>query len=245
MSQLSRKAGANVSGLSGRIWELGGAQGPGHPAERAEWVECAKATRTFDKDMVSSLRGDMDTLLVFASLFSAVVTAFVIQSYPGLSGASSADTSAALLRQLLLQAQGHSTVIDATASASSEATPSSVWINALWFSSLVLSLNTVLGAILAKQWLSEYELVACSTTAASPREQVALRQLTFESLGGWKIPTIIGYLPVQLICALFLFFAGLVYLVWTLNVTVAIVTSTLVAISAVSFLATTLLPSFV
>jgi hypothetical protein len=134
-------------------------------------------------------------------------------------------------------------VISTASSTSPTATTSSICINALWFSSLVLSLNTVLGAILAKQWLSEYELVTCSTSK-SPREQVPLRQLKFDSFGRWGIPTIIDYLPVQLIFALFLFFAGLVYFVWTLNATVAIITSVCVGISALCFLATTFLPSF-
>ncbi|KAJ7280964.1 hypothetical protein C8J57DRAFT_1000168, partial [Mycena rebaudengoi] len=183
------------------------------------WVKCANATRTFDLEMVQSLRGDMDTLLVFASLFSAVVTAFVIDSYKGLSGASS----------------GASTLPTVSTS--------SICINALWFSSLILSLNTVLGAILAKQWLSEYELVTCST-AKSPRERVPLRQLKFDSFGRWGVPTIIDYLPVQLILALFLFFDGLVYFIWTLNTTVAIIISVWVGISTLFFLATTLLPSF-
>ncbi|KAJ7484226.1 hypothetical protein FB451DRAFT_1028565, partial [Mycena latifolia] len=207
------------------------------------WTECAKATRRFDMDMVGSLRGDMDTLLVFASLFSAVVTAFVIDSYHGLDVTSSTETATALLQQLLLSMKEDNPVIGAASSMSPAASTSSICINALWFSSLVLSLNTVLGAILAKQWLSEYELVTCFT-GKSPQEQVPLRQLKFDSFGRWGVPTIIEYLPVQLICALFLFFTGLLYLVWTLNTTVAIITSVWVGISALIFLATTLLPSF-
>ncbi|KAF8132153.1 hypothetical protein K438DRAFT_1443858, partial [Mycena galopus ATCC 62051] len=210
------------------------------------WAECANATRQFDMEMVGSLRGDMDTLLVFASLFSAVVTAFVIVSYPGLiAGTSSGDTTAALLQQFLLHMNEKidAPMIRMETSTSSAPSTSSICINALWFSSLTLSLNTVLGAILAKQWLSEYELVTCSTQK-SPREQVPLRQLKFDSLGRWRVPTIIEYLPVQLILALFLFFAGLVYFVWTLNPTVAIITSFWVGVFALAFLATTLLPSF-
>ncbi|KAJ7915607.1 hypothetical protein B0H13DRAFT_1610203, partial [Mycena leptocephala] len=213
------------------------------PDSPSEWAKCANATRLFDMEMVSSLRGDMDTLLVFASLFSAVVTAFVIDSYKSLGGAASGDTTAALFQQLLLHMKEEILVISTASSTSPTATTSSICINALWFSSLVLSLNTVLGAILAKQWLSEYELVTCSTSK-SPREQVPLRQLKFDSFGRWGIPTIIDYLPVQLIFALFLFFAGLVYFVWTLNATVAIITSVCVGISALCFLATTFLPSF-
>ncbi|KAJ7852544.1 hypothetical protein B0H13DRAFT_1485216, partial [Mycena leptocephala] len=207
------------------------------------WVRCANATRQFDLEMIGSLRGDMDTLLVFASLFSAVVTAFVIVSYPGLSGASSADTTALLLHQLSLRMQEEIPAINTASSTPPAVSISSIYINVLWFSSLVLSLNTVLGAILAKQWLSEYELVTCSTVK-SPREQVPFRQLKFDSFGRWGVPIIIDYLPVQLIFALFLFFAGLVYFVWTLNRTVAIITSIWVGISALFFLVTTLLPSF-
>jgi hypothetical protein len=73
---------------------------------------------------------------------------------------------------------------------------------------------------------------------------VPFRQLKFDSFGRWGVPIIIDYLPVQLIFALFLFFAGLVYFVWTLNRTVAIITSIWVGISALFFLVTTLLPSF-
>ncbi|KAJ7670349.1 hypothetical protein B0H17DRAFT_948818, partial [Mycena rosella] len=214
------------------------------PVSRSDWAECAKATRPFDMEMVGSLRGDMDTLLVFASLFSAVVTAFVLDSYSGLRGASSADNATAIIfQQLLLQMKQDIPMINTASSTSTAPPTSSICINALWFSSLVLSLNTVLGAILAKQWLSEYEQVTCSTSTF-PRQQVPLRQLKFDSLGRWRVPIIIAYLPVQLICALFLFFAGLVYFVWTLNTTVAIITSIWIGGSAFFFLATTLLPSF-
>lgn len=49
---------------SGRMWSLG--ENGAAPSEQDDsWVGCAKATRTFDKEMVGSLRGDMDTLLVF------------------------------------------------------------------------------------------------------------------------------------------------------------------------------------
>ncbi|KAJ7276895.1 hypothetical protein C8J57DRAFT_197400 [Mycena rebaudengoi] len=211
-----------------------------------KWADCAKATRSYNSAMVKSLRGDMDTLLVFASLFSAVVTAFVIDSYKGLNGTASIDTTAALFQQLLLHVnQGNTGFTTALAPPPAVASTSSICINVLWFSSLVLSLNTVLGAILAKQWLTEFEVVTCSTAISkSPRKQVALRQLKFDSFGRWKVTTIITYLPVQLICALFLFFAGLVYLVWTLNRTVAIITSIFVGISSLCFLATTVLPTF-
>lgn len=35
------------------------------PDSPSDWVDCANSTRLFDLEMVHSLRGDMDTLLVF------------------------------------------------------------------------------------------------------------------------------------------------------------------------------------
>ncbi|EEB99793.1 hypothetical protein MPER_00435, partial [Moniliophthora perniciosa FA553] len=51
--------------------------------------------------MVKGWRDDIDTLLVFAGLFSAVVTAFAIESYQWLDE-DPADTTVALLTQLIL-----------------------------------------------------------------------------------------------------------------------------------------------
>ncbi|KZP05746.1 hypothetical protein FIBSPDRAFT_765476, partial [Athelia psychrophila] len=37
-----------------------------------------------DKERMESWKGDMDGILIFAGLFSAVVTAFIIESYQNL-----------------------------------------------------------------------------------------------------------------------------------------------------------------
>ncbi|KAJ7841833.1 hypothetical protein B0H13DRAFT_2099222 [Mycena leptocephala] len=96
-------------------------------------------------EMVSSLRGDMDILLVFASLFSAVVTAFVIDSYKSLGGAASGDTTVALFQQLLLHMKEEIPAVTRAASSTSPtATTSSICImpcgSPVWFSVSTLSL---------------------------------------------------------------------------------------------------------
>ncbi|KAF9524643.1 hypothetical protein CPB83DRAFT_773471, partial [Crepidotus variabilis] len=99
-------------------------------------------------------KDEVDKLLVFAGLFSAVVTGFVIDSYKSLSE----DPIEALLTQLV--AQGANQTIAATAgsggSAGFSASESNKRVNALWFLSLVLSIATAIFGIVAQQWLREH-----------------------------------------------------------------------------------------
>ncbi|KZV96318.1 hypothetical protein EXIGLDRAFT_643245, partial [Exidia glandulosa HHB12029] len=93
--------------------------------------------------MCESYREQIDTLLVFAGLFSAVVTAFAIESYQWLQD-DPADASAELLRQavVLLSALANQTPTSPTTQRG-PALPESVVvrINVYWFLSLVLSLS--------------------------------------------------------------------------------------------------------
>ncbi|EEB99992.1 hypothetical protein MPER_00173, partial [Moniliophthora perniciosa FA553] len=120
------------------------------PTLNESWEKVLKEVARHDEDMVKGWRDDIDTLLVFAGLFSAVVTAFAIESYQWLDE-DPADTTVALLTQLLLvQVNGSQPV-------SFEPTPfkpdaSSIRINIFWFLSLIFSLTSALFGLLCKQW---------------------------------------------------------------------------------------------
>ncbi|KAJ7268211.1 hypothetical protein B0H12DRAFT_96987 [Mycena haematopus] len=116
-------------------------------------------------------------------------------------------------------------------------------INAAFFSSLIISLNAVVMATLVKQWLAEYTW-ALESRSGSSQEILALRQVRFDGLNKWKLPQIIDYLPLQIIFAVFLFFAGVVSLAWTLDVVVGVIASVLVGASGMFFIATSVLPTF-
>ncbi|EMD37223.1 hypothetical protein CERSUDRAFT_155772, partial [Gelatoporia subvermispora B] len=107
-----------------------------------------------DQDMFAGWQSDMDTLLIFAALFSAVLTAFVIETYPNLEPDDSQST-AQLLQAILLTLQSNASAASAVASsvgAAFEAPASAVRINAFWFASLIISVSAAFLAILAKQW---------------------------------------------------------------------------------------------
>ncbi|KAF9649502.1 hypothetical protein BDM02DRAFT_3186261 [Thelephora ganbajun] len=53
-----------------------------HPEEVEEsWETCSRAITDYDNHMARNWKEEIDTLLVFAGLFSAVTTAFIIDSY--------------------------------------------------------------------------------------------------------------------------------------------------------------------
>lgn len=100
-------------------------------------------------------------------------------------------------------------------------TMSSVWINVLWLLSLLFSLTAALLGIIIKQWLREYLL--WDSVLSPSREAVLLRHIRYAAWERWKVPAIISAIPAMLEFALVLFLCGSTILLWTLNVTVAII----------------------
>lgn len=192
----------------------------------------------------------VQTLSYQAGLFSTALTAFIVQSYPLLQPD---DTTPVVLALAYLSSQVDSysvstTFVNSTQRASfdlSATTPFTaplyaVWMNGLWFSSLVCTLSASSIAVLVKQWLHQYSQ---SLSGTSP-EVTRLRQYRYDSLLKWRVPEIIATLPMLLQAALGLFLSGLLILLWTLNPLVAISSTTLVGILVIFACATTFLPIF-
>ncbi|KAF9059250.1 hypothetical protein BDP27DRAFT_1152904, partial [Rhodocollybia butyracea] len=173
------------------------------------WRVYADEAATFDSDMVGELSDSLDIFFVFAGLFSAVLTTFVAQTSQSLSQ-DPTQLSASYLSELtmLVRANGNSTAISNIPLTSTTFSPAilDLWINGLWFTSLVISLSVALFAVLAKQWLRQY----MSFITGTPQEQAFIRQFRFDGLEKWQVQPLIGILPTFLHLALILFFAGLV-----------------------------------
>lgn len=115
-----------------------------------------------------------------------------------------------------------------------------VRMNATWFAALVCSLVAALIGILAKQWLREYIM----ETSSSPQESVRIRQFRHDGLTKWHVAKIIAFVPILLEVALVLFLHGLLELLWTLNNTVAGVSTAITMASLSFYIATMVIPSF-
>ncbi|KDQ08794.1 hypothetical protein BOTBODRAFT_165582 [Botryobasidium botryosum FD-172 SS1] len=97
----------------------------------------------------------MDVLLIFAGLFSAIVTAFLIEAYKGLSEDNTA-TNNTLLRQISAS-MGNAQPEDSLQLVPFKASRGAVRVNCLWFASLIISLSATVVTVLAKQWIDDYD----------------------------------------------------------------------------------------
>ncbi|KAK0185917.1 hypothetical protein F5146DRAFT_1068496 [Armillaria mellea] len=122
------------------------------------WRTYEDESRIHDANMVEESRDNVDVLLVFAGLFSAVVTTFVAQTYQNLQADYTA-ISASLLFELVLVQRAIANGSSVNSIAPSPLNPviafvpatTDVWVNGLWSVSLFLSLTTALVAVLVKQ----------------------------------------------------------------------------------------------
>lgn len=212
-----------------------------HPEgdEREAWQGCGKLVEKYDKEMCDAYREQIDTLLTFAGLFSAVVTAFVVDSYKWLHD-DSGDATVQLLVQVanILIANTTAPIVAPPTTALTD--KGSVRINTCWFLSLTLSLASALVGILAKQWVREYERDAGRTQP----EGLGIRQVKYKGFEAWRVNEIVLTVPLLLQAALALFLAGVVELLWRLNRAVAAPVIALVSCIGIFYLATTVLPCY-
>ncbi|KAK0228891.1 hypothetical protein IW262DRAFT_1535677, partial [Armillaria fumosa] len=191
-----------------------------------------------DADMVEESRDTVDVLLVFAGLFSAVVTTFIVQTSQNLQ-VSYSQMSALLLFELVSvqRAIARGVPVDQVATSamvpSTPFTPATIdsWVNGLWFTSLSLSLTTALGAVLVKQWLHQY----ISLPSGTPRDRSRIRQYRY-------VPTIIGLLPVLMHVALAIFFVGLFLFLFPLSRPIAAIVGATAAVVYIAYVVTKILP---
>jgi hypothetical protein len=141
------------------------------------WSVCLSHADKFDRALVETWKGDMDGILIFvgfhidpsiclltyfhqSGLFSAVVTAFLIASYPALQP-DLLTINANLTAQVV-------TILFHSTNQSEPVTPqlpelpapnshtAYLIINAFWFLSLAFSLACALAATLVQQWSRTY-----------------------------------------------------------------------------------------
>ncbi|GJE95380.1 hypothetical protein PsYK624_115640 [Phanerochaete sordida] len=170
-----------------------------------------KTVRDVDTRKVADAKEDLDTLLVFAGLFSAVVTTFVVDSYASLQP-DNTDELVVLMRQSVSQnytfADGVLRPVSPFLGQAPFEPP--LWalrVNGLWFASLIVSLSTASFGMLVKQWLNEYVAMDWIT----PEEQLRARQFRYKGLEDWKVFEIAAMLPLLLHVSLGLFFIGLCF----------------------------------
>jgi hypothetical protein len=186
-----------------------------------------------------------------AGLFSASLTAFVVDSKQNLTP-SPADETVYYLRQ-------HSTILSQISVQLSSIAPQvsipstppppfpvfnpsafDVRVNVFWFMSLVFSLLAALLAILVQQWVRDYMHVF--QRYGDPLKSSRLRQYLFEGCEGWYMPMVAEAVPGFLHISLFLFFGGLGDSLLNINTTVGLSTIVPIGISGLLYIFTIFAP---
>ncbi|TFY65844.1 hypothetical protein EVG20_g5237, partial [Dentipellis fragilis] len=209
------------------------------------WKVYLDEAKMMDDDMVEAWKNTIDVLLVFAGLFSAVVTTFVVQSSQSLQSDYS-QVSAILLTELVgLQRAVASgvppTVVPVSqqnATSGFQVAVSDQWVNRLWFISLSFSLATALISVLVKQWLQYY----VSPISGTGQEKAHIRHFRYTGLEKWHVSDIVGFLPIFMHIALLLFFIGLVLFLVPLDTVTAGMTGVLAAALYIIYFAANALP---
>jgi len=160
------------------------------------WKDEVQNLLIFVSLVLNMSRSKLISRCLKAGLFSAVVTAFIIESYKGLKQ-DSGDVANIILLRILAQREGSTngtaTTQDLTIPTFTPS-PSSIRINILWFLSLIFSLATVLIGIVALQWLREH---LRPQTDLEPQIAFSLHHLDVECLDRWHLPQIFAALPLS------------------------------------------------
>ncbi|KAG9032629.1 hypothetical protein FRB95_001139 [Tulasnella sp. JGI-2019a] len=194
------------------------------------WSKYNALADSKDKVMIDRLNSDLDVLLIFAGLFSAVNTAFIVLTLASLSAPPSYRTEALLI--LIVMQVGNSTLTPNDLNPSFSPTRAAIRQNCTFFASLCASILAAAGAMLAKQWLQSYQRTG---QTGSHQKQALLRTQKWMGAESWRLRPVIEALPTLLLISLALFFAALCDLLWSTSQSVAIVVIVFTVVGAVFY----------
>ncbi|PVG04918.1 hypothetical protein CPB86DRAFT_23130 [Serendipita vermifera] len=195
------------------------------------WALYLEEAEADDRELMDPWSKNLDSLLVFAGLFAAILTAFLIESRKELFE----DPHTQLLKEILIAMRNTS---DTSSPEAFTPEGSFLSINGLWFTSLTLTLSSALGGVLSKGWIATHS----SSSMRKTSNDAFARHLRSNRIRKWRVGTIISIVSLLIQIALFLFFVGLVLIVWSTDERIKFTILALVSITALIYLVITFLP---
>ncbi|KAJ7153255.1 hypothetical protein C8R46DRAFT_1301513, partial [Mycena filopes] len=185
------------------------------------WAVYIAEAERYDKALVESWKSDMEGMLIFAGLFSASLTAFLIESYKTLNP-DQGDTTIRLLAQISdqLAASASGTGFHIQPAGAFTPSTSALVCNTFWFLSLGLSLTCALVATLLEQWARD--LIHRSEIHSAPLIRARIFSFLYYGVKRFSMHTVVEIIPLLLHISLLLFFAGLVAFLMPVNIAMAV-----------------------
>ncbi|KAJ3511041.1 hypothetical protein NLJ89_g4327 [Agrocybe chaxingu] len=211
------------------------------------WERVLAPVQKKDKAQCDTWKDEVQNILIFAGLFSAVVTAFLVETYKNLQPDPN-ETAVLLLARIVARLENPSNTSASPPDSfigPSETpfipTNSAIRVNAFWFLSLVLSLTTVLIGITSLQWIREHQSYP---EYFSPQQTFTLLHMRTQMLQKWRVSAFFSSLPLLLALGLIFFLIGLADFLVSLGImTVTIPMVFLISLSLGFLLLTTAVPS--
>lgn len=210
---------------------------PGMVRETTVWNVYNNEARKVDTELVKDWKDSLNFLLVFAAIFAAVLTAFIIESKKLLEQ----DPTELLVDivVLYLSSGGNYSTIP-TERPPFNPSSSAISINSLLFASLGASLVAALASVIALQWVNEYD-AAITRGGSSPEDRAMRRQFRFAGATAWNMGELIAALPLLLYSSVALFWIGAILWIWTINTTVGYIVAGGAVLAFLFYASTTLI----
>jgi len=223
------------------------------------WTKSADAMWAYEKNRVDKWKEDINNLLLFAGLFSTVLTGFIVAYYvllqkpqPDASAQALIIISSQLVAisgQLNTFANGalHLNVTQPIIPSAATLTPASptsrttISTCTLWFMALVCSIGAASIGITVSQWLQHHG----DKTTSTSQQSVRIWYFRDRGFVEWRVQGIINILPLLLQLSVALFLIGLIQLLFSMNIIVASIVTVLVAALLAFSIGTALIPAFV
>ncbi|KAJ7154136.1 hypothetical protein C8R46DRAFT_1118776 [Mycena filopes] len=205
------------------------------------WAVYVSEAEKYDKSLVESWKSDMEGMLIFAGLFSASLTAFLIESYKTLIP-DSGDATVLLLAQISQQlaASSNGTTLNFVAPAPFTPLASSLVCNILWFISLGLSLTCALVATLLEQWARDF--LHKTEIRSAPVIRARVFSYLYYGLKKFGMHTVVEIIPLLLHASLLFFFAGLVAFLLPINTVITAIAAAILGTVTIVYAIITVLP---
>ncbi|KAJ7890907.1 hypothetical protein B0H14DRAFT_3428782 [Mycena olivaceomarginata] len=197
----------------------------------------------YDKALLEGWKSDMEGLLIFAGLFSASLTAFVVESYKTLSP-DQGKITITILAQISRQLEGGPSVpsVDVSPLIAAGPTSASLACNALWFLSLGFSLSCTLIATLVEQWSREF--IQSASMWPSPITRTRIFPYLSFGIQRFGMHIMVQFIPLLLHISLLLFFAGLIAFLQPINTGLTALAAVLLVLISAAYGYLTVLPMF-
>ena len=114
-----------------------------------------------------------------------------------------------------------------------------LFVNALWFLSLVIAIVSAFYVMLVQQWIRQY-----TQTLAELTDNQRVRSCLFIGSQKYKLSHAIGWIPLPLHISVFLFLSGLIIFLSTISSAIAIVLTVAFALIGLSYAVLTFLPIY-